>query len=295
MKLRDDRGFTLIETLVSSVLLIVVLGATLAILDDVQKSDRTANERADAVGRARTQVDQLAREMRNMASPTYKSPKAIDRAQGNDVIFQAVDPSGPAAALNGANVRRVRYCLDTSNPNAGELWFMSQTWDDEPPPVPTTTACGAGAGGWSDAQSVAGNIVNAARGAPVFRFDSTTLTDVHHVQATLWVDTDPGRGAAATSLTTGVYLRNQNASPTASFTVTRTGGRRLLLNGSASADPEGEQLDFQWFDGQDKVGSGATFTYDVPGTGASVRSISLKVYDPAQLAGVAPAQDVAVP
>ncbi|HEV2999929.1 MAG TPA: prepilin-type N-terminal cleavage/methylation domain-containing protein [Solirubrobacteraceae bacterium] len=295
MRLADERGFTLIETLVSSVLLIVVLGATLSILDNLHENDRRVNERADAVGRARTQVDQLAREMRNLASPTYKSPNAIDRAQGNDVIFQAVDPSGPAAALNNSNVRRVRYCLDASKPNDGVLWFMSQKWDADPPPAPTTTSCGGGGAGWSDAQPVAGNIVNAARGVPVFRFDSTTLTAIHHVQATLWIDTDPNRGAAATSLSTGVFLRNQNGSPTAAFTVSRTGARRLLLNGTASSDPENEQLDYQWFDGTEKVGSGATYTYDVPGTGYSMRSISLKVYDPAQLVGVAPAQDVAVP
>lgn len=295
MSLRDERGFTLVETLVSSALLIVVLGATLTILDGFQHRNREVNERADAVGRARTQVDQLAREMRNLASPTYKSPNPIDRAEGNDIIFQAVDPNGPAAPLNGANVRRVRYCLDTSDPDNGVLWVMSQTWSAEPPAAPTTTGCGAGAAGWSDIQSVAGQIVNAARGVPLFRFDSTTPSAIHHIQATLWIDTDPGRGAAATSLATGVYLRNQNAAPTATFSVTRTGGRRLLLNGSASSDPEGEQLDFQWFDGEDKVGSGATFTYDVPGTGYSTRSISLRVYDPAQLVGVAPAQDVAVP
>ena len=295
MRLRDERGFTLIEVLVSSALLIVVLGATLSILDGFHGRNRELNERADAGSRARPQVDQLAREMRNLASPTYQSPNAIDRAEGNDIIFQAVDPTGPAAALNGANVRRVRYCLDSADPNSGVLWFMSQKWTAQPPPAPTTTACGAGAAGWSDVQSVAGNIVNGTRGVPVFRFDSATLTDIHHIQATLWIDTDPTRGAAATSLATGVFLRNQNAGPTASFSLTRTGGRRILLNGSASTDPEGEPLEYQWFDGSEKVGSGATYTYDVPGTGYSMRSISLKVYDPAKLEGVAPAQDVAVP
>jgi hypothetical protein len=192
-------------------------------------------------------------------------------------------------------VRRVRYCLDSSDPNNGLLWFMSQKWSAEPPPAPTTTACGAGAAGWSDVQSVAGNIVNGQRGVPIFRFDSEQLNAIRHMQATLWIDTDPGRGAAATSLATGVYLRNQNAAPTASFTVTRTGGRRLLLNGSASGDPEGEPLNYQWFDAGEKVGEGATYTYDVPGTGYSMRSIYLTVHDPAQLAHTAPAQDVAVP
>jgi prepilin-type N-terminal cleavage/methylation domain-containing protein len=292
--MRDERGFTLIELLVSSALLIVVLGATLSVLDGFQGRNRELNERADATARARTQMDQLARDMRNLASPTHLAPNAIDRATGNDIIFQAVDPRGPAAPLNGANVRRVRYCLDSSDPNNAVLWFMSQTWVDTPPPAPTTTACGAGAGGWSDVQSVAGNVVNAARGTPVFLFDSVTLKDIRRVQATLWIDTDPGRGAAATSLTSGVYLRNQNAEPVAAFTVARGGGRRLLLNGSASTDPEGEPLQYQWFDGAEKVGSGMTYTYDVPGTGYSMRSISLKVYDPAKLEGVSAGQSVPV-
>jgi len=64
----------------------------------------------------------------------------------------------------------------------------------------------------------------------------------------------------------------------------------LILNGSESTDPEGEPLTYVWYDGSTKVGDGIVFNYTVA-KGTS-HNISLKVYDPAGLEGVAPSVSV---
>jgi hypothetical protein len=54
-------------------------------------------------------------------------------------------------------------------------------------------------------------------------------------------------------LTSGIYLRNELAPPVSNFTVTQIAVsstvRDLQLNGSASSDPNGQALTYQWFDG----------------------------------------------
>src|SRR5205823_887029 len=87
-------------------------------LSDAIGSD--AQRRVDAEDRARQAEEAIARDLRNLASPTPSQPQAVDRAGGRDLVFKTVDPVGPNAGQNTANVERVRYCLDS----AGRLWRM---------------------------------------------------------------------------------------------------------------------------------------------------------------------------
>ena len=68
----------------------------------------------------------------------------------------------------------------------------------------------------------------------------------------------------------------------------------ILLNASASSDPEGEQLSYVWYDGSTRLpGNALTYDYDPPTTGD--HDIKLAVYDPAGLRGVSEIQTVNVP
>ena len=109
-------------------------------------------------------------------------------------------------------------------------------------------------------------MVNAAESRPVFSYgcavgasDCTSAPAVFEritgFHGNLAIDLDPARSPAAMRVSTGVYLRNQNQKPTAQFTATPLGTQRVLLNGSASTDPEGRTLRFYWF-----KGSAPTFT-----------------------------------
>jgi hypothetical protein len=289
--LRSERGdMALTQLLMAMAVFGGVLGSTLFIFQNFVTVSADTTQRAADQDKARFALDALARELRNLASPTQEQPQAVDKVSPFDIVFQTVDPVGPNTGLNASNSKRVRYCLNVTSPSDGKLWFQEQRWTTQAAPaVPSTAACPGT--GWTAQRLVADHITNARNNLnrPLFVANSSTLTDVSSLHADLLVDSDPAKAPTETRITTGVFLRNQNRRPIASFTATPTASG-ILLNGSASYDPEGEQLSYVWFDGATKVGSGITFTY--PAAAGTSHTMSLKVYDPASLEGVAASQVV---
>jgi len=148
----NEDGFTVVELLVASLVSLVIMGATLTVFEAIMRHVRQIDTQAELEGRARQGADRLARELRNLASPAdvvtnieYSTqPKSVDRNLAADLIFKDVGTSRPAGSLNTANVRRVRYCLQTSgsvpgtsimaSPDNGVLWAQQQTWTTAAPP-----------------------------------------------------------------------------------------------------------------------------------------------------------------
>lgn len=285
-RLRSERGeFSMTAMLVATTIFIVVLGATLTTYERFSAEANDVTTRNEIQDRARQVSDAIAKALRNLASPTPEQPQAVDKATAYDLVFKTVDSVGPNAGLNSTNVRRVRYCLD----DTGTVWQQVQTWTTLTPPVsPPTGSCPDS--GWLSSTKLMTKLVNATTGGgvPLFTYDSTVLTDITSIDVQPIIDTK-STGPAATRLQTGVFLRNQNRRPTASFTATKT-QQGIVLNGSASYDPEGETLQYVWYDGTTKIGEGVTYTYKVvAGTSHTIR---LAVFDPAQLEGDAPSQVV---
>jgi type II secretory pathway pseudopilin PulG len=288
---RSESGVaTLMELVVAMSMFAVVLGATLAIFQTFVKNDRAANDRNDAQQVARSALDRLARDLRNLASPTPSLPDAFDRALPTDMVFKTVDPNGPNGQ-NVVNVERVRYCLDTSTPTNAKLWAQVQQWNTATAPsAPTDTSCPGTQWTTSTATEtrsqrvVAEHLTNQYNGQtrPVFTYNASALSDITMVHAELDVDEDVTRAPKETTLSTGVFLRNQNRRPVASFTWSASGGT-IVLNGSASSDPEGQPLDYNWFDGASTTpfANGVTASYAV--TPGSTHTIKLQVLDPAGL------------
>jgi type II secretory pathway component PulJ len=278
--LRGERGeLALTQLLVAILVFMVVLGATLTVFEQFVIENNNVNERNDAQDRARNAVDQLARTLRNLASPTPEQPQAIDRAGAQDLVFQTVDPKSPSAgSSNLTNVKRVRYCVDSST---GTLWSLTQTWTTPTvPAMPSATACPGS--GWTSQQELVEHVTNGSRS--LFTYNAAAATDISSVHVELYLDVFPSRRPLETTLSSGVFLRNQNRRPAASFTWARN-LQGIVLNGSASSDPEGQPLKYYWYDSTDPntpVGKDITFTYQVP---AGSRTITLKVTDPAGLEG----------
>lgn len=296
--MRDEHGeMTLVGLLVAMVLFLGVLGATLSIFATSETTNRDIQRRNDAMDRARSGIDLLTRQMRNMASPTPDQPQAIDRATAKDVVFQTVDPIGPNAGTNTANVKRVRYCLD----NSGRLWSQNQRWTGAPPSAPSDGGtCPSSA--WDDQAVIADAVTNYQSGhaRPIFTFTpSSPLTAISSVHIDLWMDLDVANKPVETAISSGVYLRNQNRKPTASFTSTPS-AQGIILNASNSSDPEGEPLTYCWYDTSlatvsspptpcaagPLLGTGVTVT-DPVASGVS-RTVYLVVRDPAQLIAQTP-------
>ena len=275
--LHEESGFTLIELMLVSVLMIVVMGATLAALTNVEQTSATNERQNENQEQVRRAVDTLARELRNMASPTDELPQAVGRATAGDLIFQSVARTKPAGSTNARNTQRVRYCLDAS---AKKLWRQEQTWTlQAAEPMPAATQCPATptAGGWDTQRVAAENVVNGAR--PVFAYNATEPTEITEVRASLFTDATPGRLPGEAELDTSVFLRNQNRAPTAQFTAA-VSGTSILLNGSQSSDPEQKALEYYWYDETNSSPCGSQPPPEVPQTGCGGEGIVVSYTPP---------------
>jgi hypothetical protein len=287
---------TLPEVLVVSLVMIFVLGATLSVFETFQKTSATNQRLNDVQESVRVSIGSITRELRNLASPTNQLPDAVLRAKAFDLMFLSVAGQKPAGSLNTRNTRAVRYCLT----NEGRtLWRQELTWTGAiPPEFPTDEACPAG--GWGSQRIMAANVQNSTR--PVFTYNSTLLPAITEVAISLFIDVDPGRSPNEVALQSAVFLRNQNRLPTADFDMQVNSGT-VVLNGSASSDPEGKALNLYWYDeartenlcdvppgvpGTGCVGQGLVFTYTPPALGN--RTMHLIVTDPAGLQAKAPSQ-----
>jgi len=275
----SERGeISITGLLVAMSIFIAVLGATLTTFEAFDSQSSALVRRTDAQDAARRAADRVARDLRNLAGPTQNLPEAVDVAEPSELVFNVVDDVKPETTENKANVKRVRYCLNAAS---RAIWKQEQTWiqADKPTTMPDRTSCPSTA--WGGAEQVSPSITNGGR--PIFSYDTTTLTSVSFIGVDLFVDDQPDAGPPETRIATGVFLRNQNRVPTARFTATPN-AQGVLLNGSASSDPEGQPLRYEWYDGTEFIGAGVTFQYAALG-GAT--NLSLRVFDPAGLGGTA--------
>lgn len=312
---RGESGFTIVELLTAMTISLIIFGATLTVFNGVYATSSTTRALNDAQDRARTGIDNLSRQLRNLANPTAAG-SSIDLAAGYDFAFQTSDPVK----------RHVRYCLQTPTGGTGSndvLWFQS-TQAAGAVTAGMVAACPGT--GWQTTTKVADNIVNRIDGAdrPVFDYGcsaaapgSCTSSAAVYAQIvttgiSLYIDVN-GKDVrpTATTLSSTVYLRNQNEPPTASFaTPSALAPRTVLFNASASSDPEGRTLQYQWFKGaaalpapqcaggpsdQGTIGEGVTLTYAFPLTDVGVQQISLRVIDPGCLYDIDGPRTVAIP
>ena len=290
-RLRSERGeFSLPGILVALTLFGGVLGATLTLFQGFEKTSRATQERSDNQDRSRQAVDRLVRELRNLASPTQEKPEAVDVAAPYDLVFQTVDSLGPNSGLNSSNVMRVRYCVTASTSNA-LLYRQTQRWTTALTPVTPSIANCPGTG-WGTSEVMADHIVNRYnnQSRPIFTYNGAVAADVSSIRADLFIDLNPAKAPVESRLSSGVFLRNQNRRPVATFDAPGRTSTGLILNGSESIDPEGEPLTYVWYDGTTKIGDGIVFNYTV--AKGTAHNINLKVYDPAGLEGVAAAVQV---
>jgi PKD repeat protein len=292
----SERGeFNLVGVLVSCVLLLVVLSATLTTFNGFYQGQSDSQKRVEADDRARVAVDQMAREMRNLATPTNLDPIAVDLATDYDMVFETVSatpPSGGLATNNPTNVERVRYCL---SPQAADgtrdLYRMEQLPASLAAGNAMPSTAGCPGTGWSNARAVATALTNTYNGQsrPAFAFNATTLNQITRVRVDLFVDLEPARAPKEQEISSGVFLRNQDRPPTASFTWSTTAGV-ATLNASTSSDPDNDPMSYCWFD------AGFTGSFGRCGTGSfgdtpvvrysttsGTHTITLTVSDPSGL------------
>jgi type II secretory pathway pseudopilin PulG len=289
--LAEESGITLIELMVVIVLSGVVMGATLTSFTQFEQTTGVSQRQNDAQEQVRVGLAGVARELRNLASPTDQLPEAVVWAEPQDLVFQSV---------SSTQTRRVRYCLDASS---GRLWRQVQT---EPFSDPLTAVCPDST--WGSERSAVEHVTNDSRS--VFGYNAAELESITEITTTLWVDVNPGKPPLESTLQTSIFLRNQNRAPTAEFTAAVSGGA-VILNGAGSTDPESKGLAYYWYDDGEAVnaaecgalppevpqtgciGSGIVFNYQPANAGT--RQLHLVVRDPAGLTNAADEVSVCVP
>lgn len=263
---RNQDGFSLIELLVAMSIMVVILGATLTVLEVVTRQTQGTTQRNDAQDRARLGIDLIVRQLRNISSP-IASPKLVERAAPYDLVFQTVGP-GPVGA-NASGAQRVRYCMpqDTPAGSAGSevLYSQTQTWTTAQPsaspwsadpnvsiPCPDNSATTL-AQSVTTGSVVVASVTNRYRtrsDRPAFSYNNgpapSDLSQITSVQLDLFVNPTPQLPGAQTELRSAAFLRNQLRAPEASFTSTPTGSGGVLLNGGTSYSPDGEDLSYSW-------------------------------------------------
>ena len=314
----NERGFTLIELLLVMTLGIVILGATLTSFTNYYRSNKTSQQLNDTAQVARNAMDLASRQLRNLANqdPSQQTT-TIARALPFDLVFQTSDPAR----------KWVRYCLDTSNTGgAGSTASRGQLWEMETATgaAPTAGMMGScpgtigGGSGWVSKRMVSDFVTNRMNGVdrPVFTYSCSALapstcpassadyTRITNIGSQMYIDVNPGKAPAELRVVSSIFLRNQNEAPVADFSATSGGTRTVILNASASTDPEGRTLAYDWFLGNGTItltpeeacaqeikqkangstliylGQGTTYRYAVPTGIASPMNIQLVVRDP---------------
>ncbi len=254
--LRSQSGFTLVEVLLAMSLMLIVFAATLAVFVTMERGASTNQKLNENQQQARVATDKLAKRLRNLASPSDSNvaldQQPLERANPQDLVFRTVKGDGTPTTGNPQNLERYRYCLGPDK----VLYEQRQTWTGTIPATPAATDCPGG--GWGTTRAVVSNVVNGTR--PVFHYQGSPVPGTYSeltsvapadfptaiaLRSTLFVDPDPARRPGEATLTTRVFLRNQNRPPTAALTVVAS-GRKITMNASMSDDPEGNALTYEW-------------------------------------------------
>ena len=245
-RLADESGVTLVELLIAASLMLVILGGVLSVLDVMQNQSAAASVRSDSQEQARLVVDRLARDLRNASN-------TLELAGPSEIALLQPGSTPPAAGtINSKGLSRVRFCL---NQASGAVWRQEQTWTGAPPTLPSAgLSCPSSA--WGPSTQLASRVTNGS-GRPVWTYGyrtggAGTLPNVVSVTSSLYIDANGPRKPPEVHLRGTIALRNgQNQPPVAAFTESQQNGY-VVLNASASQDPEGQPLTYIWrVDGAD--------------------------------------------
>lgn len=289
---REEDGLTLVELIVTMALALVIFGATLAVLESFQNDNRVELQRNETQDNARTSIDRLVRELRNVAAPSTTEAGALELAEPYSVTFETIDASGQSK--NASEAMRVRYCLDDSEPTNEVLWKQVKRWSSSTPAVPTATACpDLNGGDWDSSSQLVQHVVNRIGGQSRSLFtygpaSATLVSQITSVTSTLYIDLRPGSRPGESQLSSSVALRNENRPPTATFTAVQLGaGRHVLLNASESVDPDGLALTYKWWDGSTVLNTTAEQYETSALEKGSKHTFKLEVVDPGGLKSTA--------
>lgn len=261
---RSERGWTLVEMLIAILVASFVLGAATTLLTGVASLNGTTSRQIQAQDDARRTVDHIATQLRNAVGPPGGAPiysPASGTATGTtDIVFYNA-ASNASTTNNPRGLQWVRYCLDYSDTTNEKLWMQTADYDNTQSAPPSTSTCpssGWTVGGQVSKQLVVGGIVSmeptssastgcSSQSTPAyFRcpfVPGVIASATHNIRIKLLIQGDANR--KTTSITSSADFRNLKSAPTTSVSC-RVQNRHIICDASASSDPDGQSISYQW-------------------------------------------------
>ena len=251
-RVRAEHGFTLVELLVTMAIATIIFGATLSVLDVFQRNNTVDQQRNEVQDNARNAMDQIARQLRNVAAPSAGSAGALLTTESYSMIFDTIDSTSSYAwEKNLSHTMMVRYCLNDSESHNEVLWMQIKRWKtaEEKNPPPASTSCPDLSANWESSRQLVEHVTNDidAKARPMFIYSAATAPQTASVEVDMFLNLKPGQAhPGETELTSAVGLRNANRPPIAKFTPTWI-NNSVRLDASESSDPQGLALSYQWW------------------------------------------------
>lgn len=133
-RLRDDRGFTLIEMMIASALFLLILGVVLSSFDSGTKSERISQARQEALVSLRQAMTQMTKELRQATSVATTSTAThidmqtlvsgaahhvvydVSGAAGSAILTRSLDGAAPVQLASHV-VAPQAFCYQYDDPN----------------------------------------------------------------------------------------------------------------------------------------------------------------------------------
>lgn len=174
-RVRDERGFTLVELLVAMSVGLVILFATLTAFEAFNRGTESNSRLTDAEDRSRRDVSNIVRILRDAGAPAPISgtgPRTFERVLANDIIFRSTSwPGESAVGITGTHIERL--CLDTASHT---VYFEGRRSGVTGPSDPGEPCPSTGVAGWTSSP-LAQSVTNTAE-LPLFRLPSGTVRSI---------------------------------------------------------------------------------------------------------------------
>ena len=237
-RVRDESGFTLVELLLTTVIAMVILLATLSAFDAFGTATARNDKLTEGQDQARLRMGQMTDVIRD-ARPAGTATSAIQLAGANDLVMSTIDWPGEGATTSAAHL--VRYCVDAATRT---LYF-----DGLKTPATGTVnpgaSCPSTATGWTHSALIK-NAVGNTSALPLFRYDSATASAVRTVAMDLRIDAGTSSAPKTIALRTAAFLRTFTGSAPAltvgDLYVTCNPDHTALLGLTAGFDSSGNPL-----------------------------------------------------
>lgn len=165
-KVVREAGYTLVELLISTLLLTLVMGGLMVVLTQTQGTEDVEMAQADLRQQARLTVEQIATELRMLGANIDNVPEALIVGRPDGIIFavdvDAGDPDPPCSAAFETAVdggaERIRYRRVN-----GQILRTVDCWDG---------------GGWTNEYTDQVVAQDVAGGNPLFRYFDETGAEI---------------------------------------------------------------------------------------------------------------------